>query len=312
MKADKTRATLRYVILSLLTALLATPLIAAVYVAVMPVEEIYAFPAKILPTRVRWSNFGDAIQRLPFMRFMFNSLVVSVSAVIGAVLTSAMAGYAFARLDWKCKPGYIALLMVSLVIPAQILLIPQFLLFSSLGWVNSYKPLIVPAWLGGGAFNVFLFWQFFRTISRDFDDAAKLDGASHWTILTRIMIPMAKPATATVALLSFVYYWQDFQKALIYLSDFRTYTVAVGLRMYQATGGGWINLVIASSLIALLPVLIVFLFMQRAIGPCAQKVASESRDPLSPQSIQRQNSSEPPPPSAPTRQHKGLRTNRLQ
>ncbi len=273
MQAESKRTILRYGLLVLATSMLAAPLLAALLVAVMPIEQVYALPANLVPERVDWRNFTDAATRLPFLRFIANSFVVSVSAVIGAVLTSAMAGYAFARLHWKGKHAYVAVLIASLVIPAQILLIPQFLLFSSLGWINTYKPLIVPAWLGGGAFNVFLFWQFFRTIPRDFDDAAKLDGASHWIILTRVMIPMAMPVTATVALLSFVYHWQDFQKPLIYLSDFRTYPVALGLRMYQATSGSWINLVIAASLIALLPVLVVFIIAQHHIGPANAALA---------------------------------------
>jgi multiple sugar transport system permease protein len=136
-------------------------------------------------------------------------------------------------------------------------------MFASLGWVNTYKPLIVPAWLGGGAFNVFLFTQFFRTIARDTIDAARLDGATHWMVLTRIVLPMSKPAVATVTLLSFVFHWQDFFRPLIYLSDFRTYLVALGLRMIQSTQGSWMNLVMAASLIALLPVALVFVMLGR-------------------------------------------------
>ncbi len=250
----------------LVVLVLALPLVFAALLAVGPIEDVYAFPARILPSNVEWTNFSDAMKRLPFIRFMLNSVVVACCAATGAVLTSAMAGYAFARLNWRRKKFCTLLLIAALVVPAQLLLIPQFLLFTNLGWVNTYKPLIVPAWLGGGAFNVYLFWQFFRTISRNYDDAAKLDGASHWTILTRILMPMSKPAVATVALLSFVYHWQDFQKPLIYLSDFQTYTMALGLRMYQVTGGGWMNLVMAASLIALIPVLVAFLILQKHIG----------------------------------------------
>jgi len=278
MKADARYRAVRYALVSIATGLLAMPLIVAILVALMPIDEVYSLPARLIPSRLEWSNFTDAMRRLPFLRFMCNSLVVSACAVMGAVLTSAMAGYAFARFHWKSRRFCIVLLLGCLLIPAQILLIPHFILYSSLGWVNTYKPLIVPAWLGGGAFNVFLFWQFFRTIPRDFDDAAKLDGASHWIILTRVMIPMAKPVTATVALLSFVYHWQDFQRPLIYLSDFQTYTIALGLRMYQTAGGGWINLVIAASLVAILPVLVVFVITQRHIGPCARVIDQEAPD----------------------------------
>lgn len=275
MKAKKRKIAIRYTALSLVALMLASPLFAAFSIALKPIEEAYAFPPTWFPLSANWSNFLDAVHRLPFLRFIANSLFISIFAVSGAVLTSAMTGYAFARLNWRWRKPCIALLFCSLVVPAQLLLIPQFIMFSWLGWVNTYKPLIVPAWLGGGAFNVFLFWQFFRMIPRDFDDAARLDGASHWIILTRIMMPIAKPAVATVALLSFVYHWHDFQRPLIYLSDFQTYTVALGLRMYQATGGSWINLVVAASLLALIPVAMVFLLLQRHIGDA---IASQGRE----------------------------------
>jgi len=148
-----------------------------------------------------------------------------------------------------------------LVIPVQVLLIPHFLMFGALGWVNTYKPLIVPACLGGGAFNVLLFTQFFRTISRDYLDAARLNGASQWMVLTRLVLPMSKPIVAAVALLSFGYHRQDFFRPLVYRSDFRTYPVALGLCMDQSTQGSWMNLVLAASHIALLPVAIAFIVL---------------------------------------------------
>ncbi|NOX58787.1 MAG: carbohydrate ABC transporter permease [Planctomycetes bacterium] len=265
MRVSSTASVLRYAALIAVALLLAAPLLAAFTIALSPIEEVYSTTRPTFPTSLHWSNFFDAIEKVPFLRFIANSMLIVMFAVPGAILTSAMAGYAFARLQWKGKKACVLFLFCSLVVPAQVLLIPHFVLFSWLGWVNTYKPLIVPAWLGGGAFNVFLFWQFFRTIPRDYDDAARLDGASHWFILTRVMLPIAKPAVAATCLLSFVYHWQEFQKPLIYLSDFRTYPVALGLRMYQATGGSWINLVMAASLLALVPILVVFLCLQRHI-----------------------------------------------
>lgn len=264
MRADgRAVVAVRYLLLVVVGVCLALPLVWALAGAVKPLEEIYATPPQVLTEHPQWSNFLDAMRRLPFLRFMINSLLIALPAVCGAVLTSAMAGYAFARLQWRGRRWWFLVLLASLVVPAQVLLVPHFLLFSALGWVNTFKPLIVPAWLGGGAFNIFLFCQFFRTIPREFSDAALVDGASQWMVFTRIMLPLAKPAVATVALLSFVYHWQDFIRPLIYLSDFRTYPVALGLRMYQSTDGSWMNLVLAASLVALVPVAVVFFFLQK-------------------------------------------------
>jgi len=149
--------------------------------------------------------------------------------------------------------------------PAPVLLIPRYLLFDWMGWVNTYKPLIVPAWLGGGAFNVFLFRQFFMTIPREIDAAARLDGASLWNIYYDIIMPVAKPATVTVLLLSFVFHWQEFLDPLLYLSDLETFPISLGLRMYQSMAGTWANLLMASSILALVPVAILFVVCERQV-----------------------------------------------
>ena len=158
-----------------------------------------------------------------------------------------------------------AVVLVSMLIPTQVLLIPRFLLYDVLGWIDTYKPLIVPAWLGGGAFNVFLFRQFFRTIPLAMDEAACLDGATPWQTYWHVLLPIARPATVTAFLLSFVFHWQDFLDPLIYLSDFTTYPISIGLRMYQSLAGTWANLLMAASLIALVPVAVVFLLCERHI-----------------------------------------------
>ena len=272
MRTDRSAVAARHGVLIFVAIFLALPLLWALSAALKPLDEIYASPPDWWPSTPRWANFADATTRLSFGRFMLNSLLIAVPAVSGAVLTSAMAAYAFACLRWRGRCFWYAATLAALIIPAQVLLVPHFLMYGALGWVNTYKPLIVPAWLGGGAFNVFLFTQFFRTISRDYLDAARLDGATHWMVLTRIVLPMSKPVVATIALLSFVYHWQDFFRPLIYLSDFRTYPVALGLRMYQATSGSWMNLVMAASLLALLPVAVAFVGLGRWWKPATRPV----------------------------------------
>ena len=149
------------------------------------------------------------------------------------------------------------------MLPAGMLLIPQFLIYQHLGWVNTYKPLIVPSWLGGSAFFIFLFRQFFRSIPQSYEDAARIDGATHWQVYWHVMLPISRPVIGAVAALSAVYHWQEFLAPLVYLSDFQSYPISVGLRMYQAMEGSWANLIMAASLIALVPPLLVVVLAQR-------------------------------------------------
>jgi len=266
MKAKPAHSLLRYLLLVLLTGTLVLPLVWAAATALMPLGEVFTDKPHFLPDNPRWDNFERAWRHLPMARFMLNSMLITVPSVIGAVLTSAMAGYAFARYRWTAKPLLFALLVASLLVPAQLLLVPHFLMVVQLGWIDTYKPLIVPAWLGGGAFNVLLFRQVFRAMPTDTEDAARLEGAGEWMTFSRIALPAARPAVAVAALLSFVYHWHDFLRPLIYLSDFDTYPVSVGLRMYQAVSGSWMNLVMAASLIAIAPVLVIFLWLQRYLA----------------------------------------------
>lgn len=265
MLMSRREIVIRYVGLASAGALIAIPLMWAIGASLKPLEELYAFPPTWLPASPRWDNYTDALSRLPMLRSLFNSMVISTASVIGAVLTSAMAGYALGRLSWRGRRFWLVLLLASMVVPSQLLLVPQFVLFQAVGWVGTYKPLIVPAWLGGGAFNVLLFRQLFLSVPRGYDDIARVEGAGEWAIFRRVMLPAAKPAVVTAALLSFVVHWQAFLDPLIYLSDFRTFPVSVGLRMFQAVEGSWMNLVAAASLIALIPVAILFVVCQRML-----------------------------------------------
>ncbi len=265
MKSRPATTLALYVALFLLAILYALPLIWTVATSLKPLEDVYRFPPTLAIAEIQPINYIDVFRTLPFARFLFNSLVISLSAVTGAVLTSSMAGYALARLPWKGKAYWFALLIASMMLPAQILLVPHFLTYQWLGWVDTYKPLIVPAWLGGGAFNIFLFRQFFRTIPRDVEEAALLDGATRWQCYWHVLLPIARPAVVTVAMLSFVYHWRSFMNPLIYLSDFQTFPVSLGLRMYQTLAGTWINQLMAASLIAVVPTILVMAIGQHWI-----------------------------------------------
>lgn len=234
-----------YITLTLLCGTMLLPIAWAVVSSLKPLGSVYSFPPTFRVEEPQWANYGEALTRLPVLRFLANSLFITTVSVVGAVLTSSMAGFALATLRFRGRGLLLGIVIATMMIPAQVLLVPRFVLYDLLGWIGTYKPLIVPAWLGGGAFNVLLFRQFFRTIPRELADAACLDGAS--------------------ALLSFVYHWQDFMDPLIYLSDFHTFPISLGLRMYQSMAGTWANLLMATSIIALVPVVIIFLLGQRQL-----------------------------------------------
>jgi len=241
------------------------PLAWAIVSSLKPLEAVYAFPPQLTVRNPQWSNYVEAFTRLPVGRFLVNSLVIAMASMTGAVVSASLTGYALARLRFRGRRLCFALVMISMFIPAHALMVPRFMLYDVLGWVNTYKPLIVPAWLGGGAFNIFLFRQFFRSIPRDLEDAALLDGANHWQVFRLVMLPMARPAVVAVGVLSFVFHWQAFLDPLIYLSDFETFPITLGLRMYQSMAGTWANLLMATAVIALVPVTIIFLLGERSM-----------------------------------------------
>lgn len=254
-----------YTVTLLLCAFMLLPVVWAAVSSLKPLDDVYTFPPSLTVSDPQWSNYREAFTRLPVARFLANSMFITGVSVIGAVLTASMAGFVLARVRFRGRTLCFVLVVVSMLIPAQVLLVPRFLLYDLLGWVNTYKPLIVPAWLGGGAFNILLFRQFFRTIPREVEDAAEMDGATMWQIYWHVLLPIARPATVTAAMLSFVYHWQSFLDPLIYLSDFTTYPISLGLRMYQSMAGTWANLLMATSLIAMVPVVIVFFVCQRSL-----------------------------------------------
>jgi ABC-type glycerol-3-phosphate transport system permease component len=185
--------------------------------------------------------------------------------MFGQVFSAALVAFGFARIKFPGKTPLFIILISTMMIPFQVTMIPTFLLFASLGWINTYLPLIVPAFFGGGAFFIFLLRQFFMTIPRDLDEAAIIDGCGSFGIFWRIMLPLSKPALTTVAVFSFIAHWNDFLGPLIYLNSPKMYTLAVGLSFFQSrfTGGTNFSLLMAASLIVLLPVLLVFFFSQR-------------------------------------------------
>lgn len=244
---------------------LALPLIWAVWASLQTVDRIFS-PVGVAmtddATEIRWRNFSTAMTRLPFLQFLANSFVITFASTIGAVFSCSLTGFAFARLRWRGRRIAFALALLTMAVPLNLILLPQFLIFERLGWVNTYKPLIVPHWLAASGFFVFLFRQAFKGVPQAYEDAARLEGATHWQVYWHVMLPMARPVVGVVAALSAVGSWNAFFAPMIYLSDFETYPVSVGLRMFHAMEGTWPNLMMAAAVVSMLPPLVIVLIGQ--------------------------------------------------
>ncbi len=205
------------------------------------------------------------IQTIPFLNFLKNSVIVTGLSMLGEILSCSLVAYAFARLRFPGRNALFLVLLGTMMIPYPVTMVPTFMLFNALGWVNTYLPLVLPPFFGP-AYNVFLLRQFFLTINRELDEAAEVDGANKFRIYWQIMLPLAKPALATVAIFSFMYYWNDFMGPLIFLSDSEKYTLALGINyLRNHRGGGDLSVQMAASVMFVLPCILLFFVAQRYI-----------------------------------------------
>jgi ABC-type glycerol-3-phosphate transport system permease component len=224
---------------------------------------VFNWPPEWIPDPVRWANYPDAWNYLPFGTFLRNTLIITVTTVIGQTLSASLVAYSFARLRWIGRDTLFFIVLATLMLPFHITMIPVFAIWKQLGAVDTLIPLIIPAFLGGGAFNIFLMRQFFMSIPLDLDDAAKIDGCSILGIYWRIIMPLSKPVIGTVAIFSFLFHWNDFLGPLIYLNSTDNYTLALGLRLFQGQYATEWELLMAASLIVMMPVLIIYFVAQR-------------------------------------------------
>lgn len=219
--------------------------------------------ASLLPHPARPQNYLDAVQAVPFRVYFRNTAMLCVFNVVAVVLSSSIVAYGFARLKLIGKGVLFALMLATMAIPSQVTMVPIFALYRTLGWYGTYLPLTVP-YLFGAPFFIFLLAQFFRSLPEELAEAARLDGASEWRTFWNVMLPLAKPALATVALFQFVGTWNDFLGPLIYLNDPNQYTVAYGLQQFQSKNGGQWILLMAGATLFVVPVVIVFFAAQKS------------------------------------------------
>ena len=228
----------------------------------------YLFPPQIIPDPVRWDNYSRVIARVPFHLYGWNTVRMTVLCVIGQLLTASMTAYGFARLRFPGRDFLFLVLLSTIMLPQQVTLVPTFLIFRYLGWIDTFKPLIVPDWLGGSPFTVFLLRQFISTLPIEMDEAAKIEGCSFFGIYWRIILPLIKPALAAVAIFVFMWNWNDIFYCLIYLNSRSNWTLALGLNFLRRSSPMGpavleVELLMAGSIMVMLPCLLVFFFAQK-------------------------------------------------
>lgn len=254
-----------YALLLLGTAFFILPFLWMVSTSLKPPWQVMTFPPEWIPETIYWSNFTESWGALDFGTFYWNTILLTSLNILGTLASAPLVAFAFARMRFRGRTVLFLVLLSTMMLPTQVTLIPRYVLFSRLGWINTFLPLIIPTWLVGGptgAFNVFLLRQFFLTIPRDLDEAAKLDGAGFWAIYWRVILPMSRAVLGIIAIFTFTNNWNDFFNPLIYINTTDKYTVALALRFYQTRLDVQMGPLMAQSLVALLPVLVIFYFAQ--------------------------------------------------
>ncbi|MBC7234719.1 MAG: carbohydrate ABC transporter permease [Chloroflexi bacterium] len=232
--------------------------------------EIYRYPPTLFPAKPMWENYRLIFTQVPFLRFIYNTLMISVLTVIGATGSSALVGYSFSRFRWPGRDVFFIICLATMMLPVEVTLIPTYILFSKIKWIDTWRPLIVPAWFGGGAFNIFLFRQFFMTIPMDLDDAAMIDGAGPFRTFWEILLPLCKPAITTVMVIGFIGSWNNFLGPLVFLNTTEKYPISLGIQWFQGVAGNigafgqpTEQLMMAAAFVATLLPLIIFMSAQR-------------------------------------------------
>lgn len=252
-----------FVILLAISAVSIVPLYWMLRSSLMSNAEIFVFPPRLFPSTWRWQNYIKTFENFAAMLYFKNTLLILIPCLIGTVLTSAMAGYALGRVDFPGRKVWFALVIGSMILPGHVTLIPHYLTYSSLGMTNTYWPFYLGAWFGGGASNIFLMRQFMRTLPKDYDEAAFIDGANRIQVFFKILVPLCKPILITIGIFAFMAYWNDFQGPLIYLRDDKKFPLALGLMSLRGAYSSKWNYIMCGSLVMVIPAIILFAVGQK-------------------------------------------------
>lgn len=253
----------RYVVLSVGAIIFMTPLVWMVVTSLRPSGSVFAPPSEIFNFEPKWENYLRTTELFPFWTYVGNSAFITVVATVGTVFSSSLVAYGFARCEFRGRKVLFAILLGTMMLPPIVVLVPTFILFSALGWVNTFLPLTIPAFFATSAFNVFLLRQFYATLPFEYDEAATVDGASKIRIWWAIILPMSKAPLTVVTVLSVVVYWNDFMGPLIYLRDENMLTLAVGLQYFQSQEQIQWNYLMCGAALMSIPLLALFFAAQR-------------------------------------------------
>jgi multiple sugar transport system permease protein len=259
--------TLLYALLLLGTVFSIGPFIWSLLGSLMTDIEVQSYPPKFFPKVMQWGNYVRVWQEAPFGHWLLNSATVVALALLGEVTSASLVAYSFARFRYKGRNLIFLLTLSTLMLPVEVTIIPTYLLFREIKWLDTLKPLIVPSYFGGGAFNIFLMRQFLMTLPRELDEAAIVDGANSWTIFWRLLMPLCKPALATLAVMGFIGHWNSFMGPLIFINSVEKFTVAVGIRFFQLSSIPGVltkdHLLLAASVMVTAPCIVLFFVAQR-------------------------------------------------
>jgi ABC-type glycerol-3-phosphate transport system permease component len=254
--------TIIHILLILGVIMMMIPLVWTISTSLKSPSEVFIFPPTWIPEEFRWGNYVEAVNAIPFFRYLWNTVYITFFSIIGKVTSIMLVAFAFARMRWWGRDFMFLVMLSTMMLPPHVTLIPQFIVFKEIGWLNTFWPLIVPQFFGG-PWLTFLVRQYLLTIPRDLDDAARIDGCSDWGVFSRIILPLSAPAVIIVIIFVFNNTWNEFLTPLIYLQTQEKYVLALGLRMFQGESATSWHLLMAASLLSMLPVLILFFSAQK-------------------------------------------------
>lgn len=264
-KRIKSGRVLLYLFLTIGTLVCLFPFYWMIRSSFMDIGQIFVMPPIMIPDPIVTTNYGEALEVMPYFKYLINTLIVVISNVCGSILAASICAFSFSRLRWPGRDKVFMIILTSLMMPGIVTMIPTFVMWSKLGLTNSLVPLSVPIWFGGSVYNVFLFRQFFLGIPRELDEAAYVDGASFFKVYRSIIMPLSKSVMVVVGIFSFLNSWNDFMGPLIYLNEESKYTLSLGLQLFQGSYGAQWQLLMAASLLVLFPAMLVFFFGQKHI-----------------------------------------------
>lgn len=262
MSKRKIKFYLRYIPLLVLGAFFLVPFLWLISTSLKGSDQIFSHPPKWIPNPVLFGNYKEAFEAIPYLDYLLNTVKTTSLAVLGNVISAPMIGYAFGKLKWPGRDKVFLIVMATMMLPFTVTMIPLYSLFSKIGWINTYIPLVLPDFLGK-AYFIFLMRQFYLSLPEELLEAARIDGASELWIYMKVAVPLVKPAIVTVALFSFVWSWTDFMGPLIYLTRSEKWTISLGLSQFTNSYGVDWALLMSASAIAIIPMVILFFFLQK-------------------------------------------------